>query len=71
MIQKVKFDETFGPDEGSDDNYSSQDEMESYSDKDDEWLPWTINVNWIQSSTAQLLFLQIDVMFFVCFVWHA
>ena len=27
MIQKVMFDETFGPDEGSDDNYSSQDEM--------------------------------------------
>ena len=36
MIQKVMFDETFGPDEGSDDNYSSQDKMESYSDKDDE-----------------------------------
>ena len=30
------FDENFGPDEGSDDNYSSQVEMESYSDKDDE-----------------------------------
>ena len=29
-------DETFGHDEGSDDNYSSQVEMESYSDKDDE-----------------------------------
>ena len=27
MIQKVMFDETFGPDEGNDDNYSSQDEM--------------------------------------------
>ena len=36
MIQKVMFDETFGPDERSDDNYSSQDEMVSYSDKDDE-----------------------------------
>ena len=42
VIQKVMFDETFGPDEGSDDNYSSQDEIESDSDKDDEWLPWTI-----------------------------
>ena len=27
MIQKVMFDETFGPDEGSDDNYSSQEEI--------------------------------------------
>ena len=32
VIQKVMFDETFGPDEGSDDNYSSQDEIESDSE---------------------------------------
>ena len=32
MIQKVMLDETFGHDEGSDDNYSSQDGMESDSD---------------------------------------
>ena len=36
MIQKAMFDEIFGHDEGSDDNYSSQLEMESDFDKDDE-----------------------------------
>ena len=36
IIQKVLFDEIFGHDGGSDDNYSSQVEMETDFDKDDE-----------------------------------